>query len=270
MTGSEVAFRGGLCVESSGEGPPLVLLHGWAMHSGLWGPLVPHLAANFRVHAVDLPGHGRSAVGSAFTLDGVVEAIAAAFADERRPLTVIGWSLGGLLALAWARREPARVARLALVATPPRFAAGGDWPHAVPAATLQRFGDELRVAWKLTLRRFLTLQLHGSDEGRRRLASLRRSAFEHGAPSQQALAGALHVIASCDLREGIAATRQPSIVIAGGRDTLVPPAAGRWLADHLPDSRYAEIAAAAHVPFLSHADLFLSALDGFLDDRTAS
>ena len=47
-------------VESLGAGPPLVLLHGWAMHSGLWGSVPQQLAQRFRVHAVDLPGHGAS------------------------------------------------------------------------------------------------------------------------------------------------------------------------------------------------------------------
>ncbi|MEP7184077.1 MAG: pimeloyl-[acyl-carrier protein] methyl ester esterase, partial [Betaproteobacteria bacterium] len=41
-------MTGGLHVETVGHGPPLVLLHGWAMHSGVWGPLVPHLAKRHR------------------------------------------------------------------------------------------------------------------------------------------------------------------------------------------------------------------------------
>ena len=47
-----------LYVEWSGSGPPLVLLHGWAMHGGLLAPLVPALSARYRVAVVDLPGHG--------------------------------------------------------------------------------------------------------------------------------------------------------------------------------------------------------------------
>ena len=68
---AEAVRRAGLHVESAGHGPPIVLLHGWAMHSGLWGPLVPRLARRYRVHAVDLPGHGHSAALASFTLDAV-------------------------------------------------------------------------------------------------------------------------------------------------------------------------------------------------------
>ena len=49
-----------LKISSRGQGPELVLLHGWAMHSGIWGGVVDVLASEFRVNLVDLPGHGQS------------------------------------------------------------------------------------------------------------------------------------------------------------------------------------------------------------------
>ncbi len=186
------AMSGPLHVESTGEGPPLVLLHGWAMHSGFWGPLVPQLARRFRVHAVDLPGHGHSAAPPEFTLDG--DRVGARLdVRRRRPRRsrVLGWSLGGLVAMHWALARPERIGRLVLVATTPRFVAGDDWPHAMPAETLARFGDELRVAWRLTIERFLTLQLQGGEHARATLAALRGELFARGMPSPAALVGAL-------------------------------------------------------------------------------
>ena len=47
-------------IESIGHGPPLVLIHGWAMHAGIFAPLTARLAEHFEVFLVDLPGHGRS------------------------------------------------------------------------------------------------------------------------------------------------------------------------------------------------------------------
>ena len=72
------------------------------MHSGVWGPLVAQLARRHRVHAVDLPGHGHSAPLASCTLDGMVAAVAAALAFEEAPLTLLGWSMGGLVAMRWA------------------------------------------------------------------------------------------------------------------------------------------------------------------------
>jgi len=256
-----------LHVESVGHGAPLVLLHGWALHAGVWGPLVPHLAKRFRVHAVDLPGHGHSAPLPAFTLDAVVTALERRFVRETQPLTVVGWSLGGLVAMRWARAVSGRFARLALVCTSPRFVAGDDWPHAMSAPTLARFGDELHVAWKLTVQRFLGLQVHGSEHGRSALAALRHELFARGEPEPRTLAEALEVIAGTDLRAEVGAVRAPTLVVSGGRDTLAVPAAGEWLATALPDARFELIAGASHTPFLSHPDAFCAALDGFLDGR---
>ena len=260
-------MSGSLHVEATGQGPPLVLLHGWAMHSEMWGPLLPRLAQRYRVHAVDLPGHGHSAPSPEFTLDCVVAALNSAFATGAHPLTVLGWSLGGLVAMRWARSAPARVGRVVLVATSPRFVASDDWPHAMSDATLAQFGDELRVAWKLTIKRFLALQMQGSEHGRATLLALRSRIYARGEPSPKALFGALAAIRDADLRGEVAGLAQPALVVSGGRDTLALPGAGRWLADHLPNARFALIPGAAHAPFLSHADVFDAALDPFLDDR---
>jgi len=66
-----------LHVDVVGNGPPLVLLHGWAMHGGVFAPLVARLRDRFTLHVVDLPGHGLSRdCGVALTLDNVVDALA--------------------------------------------------------------------------------------------------------------------------------------------------------------------------------------------------
>jgi pimeloyl-[acyl-carrier protein] methyl ester esterase len=254
-----------LHVESAGHGPPLVLLHGWAMHSGVWGSLFAHLAKRHRVHAVDLPGHGRSAPTEPFTLDGIVDALEATFSGDAFPLAVLGWSLGGMIAMRWTRVRPERIGRLALVCTTPRFVAGPDWPHAISAPALSRFGDELHVAWKETVLRFLALQIKGGERSRAVLATLRAKLFARGEPSPRVLAAGLALLRCEDLRAEVGAIGQPALVIAGSRDTLTPAAAGAWLAAALPHARYVAIEGAAHTPFVSHPDAIEPALDRFLD-----
>jgi pimeloyl-[acyl-carrier protein] methyl ester esterase len=254
-------------VESVGAGAPLVLLHGWGLHGGLFAPLLPGLARRFRVHVVDLPGHGHSPPVVPTTLDTLVDAVADAVADERRPLAVLGWSLGGLCAMRWALRDPARVARLVLVATSPRFVSGDGWPHAMTETTLARFGDEFAVSWKLTMQRFLALQVHGSESGRATLAAMRHQLFARGEPSQAALGDALRVLATTDLRGEVGAIDVPTLVVSGERDMLAPAAAGAWLGEAMPRASYVRIDGAAHAPFLSHREAFDRALDGFLDAR---
>lgn len=254
-----------LHVEAVGAGPPLVLLHGFALHGGLFAPIVPALARGHRVHVVDLPGHGHSSAIMPTSLEEIADQVATALGPDARGAAVLGWSFGGQVALEWARQRPRDVARLVLACTTPSFVTRPDWTCAMAPQTLQRFGDELTVAYRLTLQRFLTLQVQGSDAGRAALATLRARLLERGEPPQDAVAATLRLLLDIDLRERVPQVHVPALVIAGERDTLAPPAAGRWLARALPHARYDEIRGAAHVPFLSHADAFIDALRRFAD-----
>jgi pimeloyl-[acyl-carrier protein] methyl ester esterase len=168
--------------------------------------------------------------------------------------------------MAWAHADPARVRRLVLIGTTPKFVAGPDWPHAMARETLYRFADELRVAYAPTLRRFLALQVQGSDEGRTTLAQLRDGLFAHGVPDASVLRDALDELAAIDVRGLVRSITQPALVIAGDRDTLTPLPAARWLADELPGATLLVVPGAAHAPFLSHPALVLGALRDFLAD----
>jgi pimeloyl-[acyl-carrier protein] methyl ester esterase len=254
-----------LHVESFGAGPPLVLLHGFAMHGGVLGSLAATLAHDYRVHVVDLPGHGRSPAFAHFTLDAIADAVAAAMAERATCVAVLGWSFGGQVALRWARRHPLAVSRLMLACTTPSFVTRRGWDCAMSPATLRRFGEELHAAYRLTLQRFLTLQVQGSDRGRSTLAALRARLFDHGAPDPATLAASLDLLAATDLREDVAGVATPALVLSGATDTLVPMQAGQWLAHALPDAHHRVIEGAAHAPFLSHPDAFVSAVHAFLD-----
>src|ERR1700687_2142067 len=253
-------------VESVGRGRPLVMLHGWGMHSGLWFPLLPRLIERYRLQLVDLPGHGYSdalVTPPPLSLRRVVEAVELAIAETPAPLMILGWSLGGQVALEWARLRPRRVGALVLMSTTPSFVQRPDWPHAMAEATLRQFGDELTVAYRQTLQRFVALQVQGSEHARDALASLRSQLFARGEPSQQALRDSLELLASSDLRSWIGAISQPALIIAGDRDMLTPVAAARRAAGALSEASLVVVPGAAHAPFLSHPEAVVEALGAF-------
>jgi len=220
---------------------------------------------------VDLPGHGLSPSIDPYSLRSVTEAIAARFdaspetADT--PLLVLGWSLGATIAMHWASARPARISALMLVAATPCFVTRPDWPQAVEEATLRRFADELEVAYRLTLHRFVALQVQGSERPREVLAQLRAQLFARGEPSPLALRAALQILVDTDLRADIGAIRKPALVIGGDRDVLTPVAACEWLAAALPAGTMNRVEGAAHIPFLSHPERFVSALMEFAHEH---
>lgn len=277
-----------LHVESHGSGAPLVLIHGWGMHGGIWGSVVPQLAERFRVHCVDLRGHGYSKAGERegirekgngepavfpfslpsslfpdfpFSLDSIVDRLSAQFSE---PLAVCGWSLGGQVALRWAQLAPEQVQRLVLVSSTPCFTKREGWLFGMAQETLRQFAAELERDYAATLRRFLALQVRGSEHERELLLTLRACLFNRGEPDQAALRGGLEILRDADLRGELASIRQPTLVIAGERDKLTPPQASAYMAQELPNARVVEIAGAAHTPFLSHPKFFLQHLNEFL------
>lgn len=256
-----------LHVEAHGQGAPLLLIHGWGMHGGVWGSLVPRLAEQFRVLVVDLPGHGRSReagnVKRETGIDAIVDALAAQFSE---PLAVCGWSLGGQIAMRWAARYPAQIQRLVLVTSTPCFAERDDWLFGMDAETLQKFASELEQNHAATLRRFLALQVRGSENERELLTQLRAQLFAHGEPDLAALRGGLEILRDADLRPMLEDIHQPTLAITGERDKLTSPLASYYLAQALPNARVVEIDGAAHAPFLSHQDIFIEHLTSFLHE----
>lgn len=248
-----------LHVERLGAGPDLVLLHGWGLHGGVWHSLAARLATRFRLHLVDLPGHGHSRNVAFEGLDAAVDAVAR-FVPVGA--AVCGWSLGGLVALRLATRHPDRAATLALVSATPCFARRDDWPHAMARETLEDFANGLLAHPEKTIRTFVNLNALGGPNARDRMRELATLLVERGTPSPASLAAGLAVLHDADLRDGVAAIDRPAVVIHGARDALVPVEAGRWLAARLPGARLVEIADAAHLPLVSHADAVAGALGG--------
>lgn len=229
--------------------PPRVFLHGWGLHGGIWAETLAALPGA----APDLPGYGASPMVAPYHAETLADALAVGL---DAPVELIGWSMGGMVALALAARHPDKVARLVLVGASPAFLRRPDWPDGLDAGVLAGFAAALRDDYRGTLLRFLALQARGDDAARAVIGRLRETVFARGEPSPATLAAGLELLASVDLRALAARVRCPTLVTHGAHDGLCPPGAGRWLAEHIPGARLALHAHAAHAPFLSHPDWF--------------
>jgi len=245
-------------IETLGNGPDLVLIHGWAMHGGIFASLVDALAPHFRVHVVDLPGHGLSRDETRFDVANAAARIAR---DTPRAIW-LGWSLGGLVALRGALDAPGQVRGLVEVASSPRFVAGEDWTFGVAFDVFAQFERDLQDDAKATIERFLALETLGCAQAQAQLRELSRIVFARGEPQAQALADGLHALENTDLRDALAQLAMPSLWVAGRRDRLVPPQAMRWAAQRAPHGRCVEFNS-GHAPFLEFSRGIADALVAF-------
>jgi pimeloyl-ACP methyl ester carboxylesterase len=251
-----------------GDGPPVLLVHGWSSFKEAWFTVPERLAAaGFRAVAVDLPGSGASAAARRGRGAAGVRHGALGYADaleplarELGPLALAGHSLGAQTALVLAVRRPELVERVVLVA-----------PYALPGARL-----------RLPPRTFLdavVLPVVGRPIGHAGMRwlqrSLRRTRASYasavarpdalrGDPAVRALledaAGRLrradrHVMVEslragvlADLRPLAARVRQPTLVVGGDRDRVAPPAKVDALAAALPDGRRVRLPGVGHLP----------------------
>lgn len=249
-----------LHVETLGQGPDLVLLHGWAMHSGIWNSVRDRLAQRFRVHLVDLPGHGLSSLSEPGTLEHWVEIIAGML-PERCMLG--GWSLGGQIAMELALREPQRIEKLVLIATTPCFAKRPDWESGMEHKLLQLFLENLKVNYTTTINRFLALQMSGDRDDGKILSQLRKNFFQRAEPDPAALQKGLAILQHSDLRDRFKAIKHPVLIVHGKNDVITHSAAAEWMHRQLQQSRYVNFEHCGHAPFLSYPESFVTHLNDF-------
>jgi pimeloyl-[acyl-carrier protein] methyl ester esterase len=254
-------------IEIMGQGKPLVLLHGWAMNSAVWERVVKRLSASYRLFLVDLPGMGQSRAVYPYHLHSLAEAVA-----EEIPgvSTILGWSLGGLVAQQIALNQPDRVEKLILVGTNPCFVSKPDWPNGIAARHFEQFNQRFEQDFNATLLNFLTLQCMHAKDARATVRQLRTAFAAKPTPTQDNLNQALDILLQTDLREEVGRIFQPTLLIHGDRDTLAPVAAAHWLAMHLQRAQLRVMAGAAHAPFLSHADAFCETVEAFMADDQAT
>jgi pimeloyl-[acyl-carrier protein] methyl ester esterase len=251
-----------LFVEQIGHGPDLTLLHGWGLNGAVWNSIRDALAKHYTLHLIDLPGHGYSQHVPISTLTTTAEHVARAMPARGH---LLGWSMGGQLAIELARIVLDQIDKLVLVATTPQFIANPDWPYGKKAAALDQFATNLKTNYHATIREFLALQILNHPHQRATTTELQTAVSARGAPDLAHLTAGLELLRGNNLRDQIKNIRQQTLVIQGDRDALTSERAGHWLAAQLSRGEYEMIPFATHAPFLSHRDIFVARLIQFLN-----
>ena len=219
-----------------GEGPNLVLLHGWAFNSDIFLELVNKYKKKYRITVIDLPGHGRSP-----DIDGGIED----WCNEIIKLIpeksiLLGWSLGGLLSIFIANKI--KLNELILVAASPCLVNTEQWSFGIRKEVFDQFAINLKIDSTKTLKRFVSLQ----SKNKSQIQELHKSIQKYPA-SQSALNNGLEIIINSDLRTIYKNISTPKTCILGDLDTLVPEKIQHW---YVEAGAEIHVLNSGHLPFL--------------------
>jgi pimeloyl-ACP methyl ester carboxylesterase len=229
-----------------GEGPPIILVHGFGADLNGWRPLVRHFAPGRPALALDLPGHGRSEPVESQGLEPLVDELQAALAEEGvGPAHFVGHSLGAAVAVAFAARQPKAVRSLTLLAP---GGLGPDFNGAFIEGFLRARSEASLAPW---------LRLLASDEAALGVAMAKatlRQRRETGVGAAQAkIAAALFPdgVQAFDVREKLARFAGPKKIIFGLDDRIIPARHAHGLPGAVAVHLFANI---GHMPHLEARD----------------
>lgn len=245
--------------ESFGQGPNLVLLHGWGIHSGIWQFVIPKLSKEFRITSIDLPGFGRSKALEDNSIENIITYILDVAPSKAH---WIGWSLGGLLATRIASKYPDRVEKLICVASSPKFLKTNDWPG-IDLTLLEQFANQLDKDYVGTLTRFLFLQFYGTKQDKEMMRWLQSNLFLYGKPTMCTLKAGLTILQTLDCREELKTLSCKVLYLLGRLDTLVPAQLTEALQDFPSHVETVLLPKASHAIFLTHEQEFLNQVRSF-------
>jgi 3-oxoadipate enol-lactonase len=233
----------------SGAGPALVLLNGWSASGIAWPRAwVRELEHDFRVIRVDNRGSGYSRFADTpFTLADMADDVAAVIeAAGHERATVLGLSMGGMIAQEFALRHPARLEALMLVGTRPPAPADVLPPWSQlgellrPQNRRERLDDYMRRLWAGAVAEGFAEREPAAIEELIAQIIARPTTREMLTHQLRAVSGWAHP-------ERLAGIAAPTVVVSGAVDPFVPPANGRRLAELIPEARYVELPGVGHL-----------------------
>jgi pimeloyl-[acyl-carrier protein] methyl ester esterase len=247
-----------------GRGEPLLMIHGWGVNSEIWISLVDELKFFASVYVVDLPGMGDSSSISPYTLDNLTKEIKANVPIKK--CSILGWSLGGQIAMNLAIRMPEFVEKLILMSTTPCFVEKKDWPCGVNKQFFSNFEMEAKQNLNNTLMKFFLIQTRNIDDSKNVMRFLKNEFIELKDENKSGMQHALKVLKETDLRYEVQKIDKPTLIITGDKDRLTSSKASIWLYEKIKGATLKEIKGANHMPFISHREIMAESVKKFLQN----
>jgi pimeloyl-[acyl-carrier protein] methyl ester esterase len=254
-----------LYYECHGNGPDVLLIHGWASSGRMWHRLIRDLSHSLRFWSIDLAGFGASVLSPDALGLGIDEHAATLidFCQQKaiHPKVVMGHSMGGMIALRMAHQHPHFMRALVLVCpvVTGRFAFN---THQLVNTDLGRFVmANSKMFWEVAqsemFKQIVPMLLYAEKESERIYNDFKRMSW-------QGAVMALDGMTRMNLAPHLDKIKHPSLVIVGGNDFTVSPDEGRLAASMMPHGKLIEFASSHHQPLDEEPERFIETVRHYL------
>jgi pimeloyl-ACP methyl ester carboxylesterase len=244
-----------LAFTDTGLGHPLVLLHAFPLDRAMWEPQLSALSGKLRVIAPDLPGFGGSAA-EAWSVDSAADQVAALLDQLKLPKVALGGlSMGGYVALAFARRHASRLSHLILADTrsEPDDSAGKDNRNRLIKLT-EEFGPS--KVYEVMLPKVLSEGTHQSKP--KVVEFVRAIAAKQSGPG--VIGGLVALRDRPDATADLEKIAVPTAILVGESDAVTPPRMAEAMAERIPGNKLIRIPDAGHLSNVENPAAFNAAL----------
>lgn len=238
----------------------LVMLHGFGCDSRVFSSIAGHLSKDLDVMMVDIPGHGQTKgeFGDfSFCAHTILHALDSYIGE---PYSLIGWSMGGQIALEMFKQKSFHkckdehcahnpITSLILISTTPRFVEGDDFPVGMNKAVFSKFKKGIKDDTQKTMDGFYDLIFSKSEYASKYVQDLKPLL-----PSPQTLIDCMESFERFDYRKLLPSITVPTLLITGDCDKIVDPKCSMYMSQEIKNSTLRVYNGAGHAPFLTNEE----------------
>lgn len=249
-----------------GDGPPMLLVHGYGCNQAMWARLAPLFAEDYRVLLMDHVGTSEAGTvdwdaEAYLRLERYAEDVAAVVRElDLRDLTLVGHSVSAMICGLATQLIGERVGRLVMIGPSPCYLDDGDYRGGFSREDIAGLLESIEgnyVGWSQAM----APEIMGADH---EVAGAELTAAFCEQDPEVALVFARATFEP-DYRSALPEIRVPTLVLQTRRDIIAPEHVGRYVAERLPDARFHQLEATGHCPNYSAPDETAAAIKSFLD-----
>lgn len=232
----------------------LLLLHGWGFNSSIWETNLAYLNTKFNISTLDLNGHGNQQYNPEHEdIDRYLDYL---IKDMPKNSDIVGWSLGGIIALRLKHKYPDIINNLTLCCSNPCFINNQSWTYGVEQETWNKFSINLFTNKERAIKDFLLLQTMSSPKAKTLYEQLTKTNQASNLPDINGLNWGLNILKQ-DYRDLLAQINHKKIkFIFGARDLLINKDIISWFSETHPTIKAFILKNSGHIPFITEPDLF--------------